>query len=120
MSFATLYDHIVQLDSVLTGKDISRTSQTARNQAHVLQDVIRLIENREIYYLSDGGYSRVYFADDGELQLTSNSLDAVKARWQTDEAQAAVRQFRDAVTVLYEQAVIAASDSGTKNGFPCT
>lgn len=36
------------------------------------------------WYLSDGGYSRVVYGEDGKLFLTSNSTDKAKARWKNE------------------------------------
>lgn len=102
IAFATLYEHIVHLDCVLTGKSHSEAAQTARHQAHILDDAERFLYNREIYYLSDGGYSRVFMTDEGELLLTQNSLDKVKARWTTPEGVEARERFRAAVIGLIE------------------
>jgi hypothetical protein len=56
------------LDYLLTGK-----SETGSTVQHLLDDM---------YYLSDGGYSRiVYHQDFGTLALTTNSLPQVVERW---------------------------------------
>lgn len=102
IAFATLYEHIVHLDCVLTGKSLSEAAQTARHQAHILDDAERFLYNREIYYLSDGGYSRVFMTDEGELLLTQNSLDKVRARWTTPEGVDARERFRAAVIGLID------------------
>lgn len=106
MSFAALYEHIINLDVVLTGKTHSEAAQTARHQAHIFNDAAeRFLHNREVYYLSDGGYSRVFISYEGDLLLTQNSLDKVKARWATPQGVEAREQFRAALTALSETEV---------------
>ena len=100
MSFASLYEHILHLDSVLTGKSHSEVAHNLRHQAHIFTDVERFVYHREIYYLSDGGYSRVFMTDDGELLLTQSSLDKVKARWATAEGIEARERFVEAVRAI--------------------
>lgn len=103
-NFATLYDHIVALDGILTGKDERACGHNARNQADVFEDIVRFVECRTAYYLSDSGYSRVYMTDEGGIFLTSNSREVVKEKWETAEAQEAVEAFRSAAMDLYSQA----------------
>ncbi|MCZ7861788.1 hypothetical protein O9X98_10390 [Agrobacterium salinitolerans] len=113
MSFAALYEHIINLDVVLTGKTHSEAAQTARHQAHIFNDAERFLHNQEVYYLSDGGYSRVFISYEGDLLLTQNSLDKVKARWATPEGVEAREQFRAAVIALSE--TDAPADTGATN-----
>lgn len=108
MSLASLYEHILHLDSVLTGKSHSEVAHNLRHQAHLFNDMERFAYLREIYYLSDGGCSRVYMTDDGELLLTQNSLDKVKAKWETAEGIEARERFVEAVRALIP-------DSGPSN-----
>jgi hypothetical protein len=104
MSFAALYDHITHLDAVLTGKSMSEVAHNARHQAHLFQDMVEFVAYRHCYYLSDSGYSRVFVTDEGEIFLTSNSRDAVKAMWETPEAIEAAESFRTAVMALVDEA----------------
>lgn len=103
-NFATLYDHIVALDGILTGKDERACGHNARNQAHVFEDILHFVECRTAYYLADYGYSRVYLTDEGGIFLTSNSREPVKEKWETQEAQEVIETFRSAVMDLYSQA----------------
>lgn len=104
MHFAALYDHIVNLDMALTGKDLQAAAHNARNQANILENVVRFIDFKDCYYLSDSGYSRVYMTKDGGIQLTQNSLDTVKAKWETTEGRVAAERFQTAVMALYAKA----------------
>ena len=64
------------LDAVLTGKDPRSNMQSQK-----LLDVEKFVFG-ELYYLSDGGYSRVYVHELRKLCLASESRDEVKAAWQ--------------------------------------
>lgn len=66
---------LILLDCALTGKTYYEAAHTAKNQRgrFPLDDV---------YYLSDGGYSRVGFnRETGKLFLTYNSRDEVREVW---------------------------------------
>ena len=73
-------DKVQMLDAALTGKGSQDVAQTWRNKPRH-HEPANWFEAGE-YYLSDGGYSRVFWSIWSEcLCLTSNSTDAVKARW---------------------------------------
>lgn len=113
LSFAAIYDHITRLDAVLTGKSETEVAQNARQQAHLFLDIVEFVAHRHCYYLSDSGYSRVLVTDEGEIFLTSNSRDAVKAKWNTPEAVEAAESFRAAVMTLAEEADHAHGEAGS-------
>lgn len=65
------------LDAVLTGHD----SRAGRGDENQLVDVERFA-NGELFYLSDGGYSRVFFSETKwAVCLASESVDEVRAKW---------------------------------------
>jgi hypothetical protein len=71
-------EKIAYLDAALTGKDWRAVSHSALYQ-NANPDVLYC---GAMYYLSDGGYSRVYFDDSsGRLLLASESRNEVKASW---------------------------------------
>jgi len=75
------------LDALLTGQDPC----SGRGDEDLMVDVFDFLLGRE-YYLSDGGYSRVvYLAERGPLQLTGNSTDRVRQRWNDPLLVATVR-----------------------------
>jgi hypothetical protein len=68
---------LAALDAALTKKDDPTVRRTAGAQAMTPEDLYG-----GIYYLSDGGYSRLIFsADEGRLLLTSDSLAGPVASW---------------------------------------
>ena len=71
---------ITTLDCALTGKSYKQCLETFQNSACRKPD--RLIAG-ELYYLSDGGYSRIFFHDFTlEIYLASESRDEVKVAWE--------------------------------------
>jgi hypothetical protein len=118
MAFADLYEHAMRLDGLLTGRHESETAQTANHQADVLNDVVAFASGRNVYYLSDSGYSRIYIGGSGQILLTANSTDKVKQAFQTPEAVEAARAFGAAVTDLMErlEAGIAAATLNSARG----
>ena len=81
----TLQIKLALLDAALTGKpymDVMHTAQIARITEDDLLGVGGDMAN--IYYLSDGGYSRVVFSIDADnIRATPSnvSLDRVKQQW---------------------------------------
>lgn len=74
-----LKDKIMFLDCALTRKTYKEVALTWKNSNFDLED---FITGRE-YYLSDGGYSRIWFSDISfQLRLSSNSLDTSTSNWQ--------------------------------------
>jgi len=74
----TWQELVCQLDQALTDKKWSRVEQTYRNQPP-LHDPVNWLGR--LYYLSDGGYSRIWCDDHGHLSLASESLPDVKSSW---------------------------------------
>lgn len=69
---------MVRLDCALTGNPAARVEQQMH---HRPASVLEWWERGREWYLSDGGYSRVWLGEDGHLFLGGNSLDTVKAAW---------------------------------------
>lgn len=66
------------LDAALTGKSWKDVCHNNSSQSMILEDFCFGKE----YYLSDGGYSRIFWSpDDNKLVLTSNSRQEVKDAW---------------------------------------
>lgn len=74
-------EKLIFLDCALTGKPFKSALHTWENSA--IRDPLDLLDR--LYYLSDGGYSRVYAIenDDGtaSLRLASESLEHTKIAW---------------------------------------
>lgn len=71
------------LDALLTGKD-SRAGRGDENEIVKMEDFAL----GEIHYLSDGGYSRVFFSEQfKKLVLTDNSRTEVKEKWSDREVE---------------------------------
>ena len=83
-------DLMIQLDMALTGKARHVAEHTASGQG------FDPVEHR-IYYLSDGGYSRVVVNDDCQLSLTSSSLDRVKQAWSQPDVQTLIAAISNAL-----------------------
>jgi hypothetical protein len=79
----TVVNLMARIDQSLTGKDDQTVWHTARNQMERIED---LILGRDVYYLSDGGLSRLSL-DCSSTSLvdlafvTSNSTERVKWLW---------------------------------------
>lgn len=82
-----LFTFIECLDMFLTQKNVNEVRHTSKGQRKSVED---FVFNDSIYYLSDGGYSRLYFRiiyDDNSKQekvsfvLGSESRTEVKLRW---------------------------------------
>jgi hypothetical protein len=81
MSRQTQYRKLITtLDCALTGKTYKKCLETFQNS--VCRKPDQLIDG-ELYYLSDGGYSRIFFHDFTlEIYLASESRDEVKVAWE--------------------------------------
>jgi len=76
----SLEDHIPALNEALVRLDLALTGKCAHNAMARTVNLDQALF--EIIYLSDGGYSRVFFSDvTGLLNLTSNSRQEVKNQW---------------------------------------
>ncbi len=81
---------LIGLDGYLTGKP-----RDAKQQAiHKLPGddaIVNWLDGSELYYLSDGGYSRIAVDGMSSLYLTSESTDKVRVAWLTPGAQEYIR-----------------------------
>lgn len=95
---------MAKLDSVLTGKNWQTVTQQAWHYRDKFKDpeyMFSFVYGSDIYYLSDGGYSRVVVDDQsGKLFPTSNSLDRVKNNWKTDEAQVVIKDIENDIATI--------------------
>lgn len=58
----------------------------------------------DVYYLADGGYSRVGISEEGKLFLTYNSLDVPKLYW-TDNDVVILREKIEELIKNYKEAL---------------
>lgn len=81
------------LDALLTGRD----PRDGRGDPNTMI-VIERFAARDLYYLSDGGYSRIGLNDETlRIHLTDNSRDPVKARWDNEDIQRVRRRIEATV-----------------------
>jgi hypothetical protein len=70
-------ERIAYLDAFLTHKEWKAVEHTARTQRATPERFLS-----EVYYLSDGGYSRIALNEQtGHIFITSNSLGKPKQNW---------------------------------------
>ena len=75
----TFKELIMELDQILTSKTQAEVEHTFRNSgANTLEE----FACGTIYYLSDGGYSRILINIYDELILAGESRKEVKAQWE--------------------------------------
>ena len=75
--------YMIALDQLLTGK----SEKECARMSNQVEDLEKYLSGSE-YYLSDGGYSRVYLSIlEDQVFVTSNSLDKVKDNWKTSAVQ---------------------------------
>ena len=80
-------DRVTFLDAALTRKRFDAIMQNWKNTPDKLKHPLKWAEMSEPYYLSDGGYSRIFAKWDGEnfdsvkLYLDSVSTESVKSAW---------------------------------------
>ena len=74
-----LSEQIVWLDCFLTGASHHDAKHTNKNSI-ITHDLENFLEG-DCYYLSDGGYSRIFLNFDGKLCLEVVSTDKVKKNW---------------------------------------
>lgn len=73
---------MLQLDVALTGKDPADVVSQYHHYPKTLEQWLQRPGGNPIWYLSDGGYSRVVWSTEtGRLFLTDNSTSRVKIRW---------------------------------------
>jgi len=69
---------ITELDAKLTGKPMEVCEKTFKDSgANTIEDLVW----GRLYYLSDGGYSRLFFYDESCTRLTASSREEVKEAW---------------------------------------
>lgn len=96
----SLRDVMIALDMALTGKPEKDAAHMARNQSAFFENPERFLESGG-YYLSDGGYSRVFFDPDTEaFRLSGVSRDQVKARWLEADVQVLVTRAAQTLTAI--------------------
>jgi hypothetical protein len=97
----SLREVMIALDVALTGKPEKDAAHMARNQNAFFDNPERFLESGG-YYLSDGGYSRVFFDPDTEtFRLSGISRDQVKARWhEADVKDIAARAAETLIAIL--------------------
>jgi len=91
---------MIGLDMALTSKSRHEAEHTARTQGD-----FGLLGER-IYYLSDGGYSRVVISDAEwprvHLFVASESLGQVKKAWKRDDVQRLVAAIEATISASVE------------------
>lgn len=75
-----LAEQIVWLDCFLTGASHHDAKHTNKNSI-ITHNLENFLEG-DCYYLSDGGYSRIYLNFDGKLCIDSVSTDKAKKNWE--------------------------------------
>lgn len=100
----SLREVMIALDTALTGKSEKDAAHMALNQSAFFDNPERFLESGG-YYLSDGGYSRVFFDPDTEtFRLSGVSRDQVKARWHEADVQViAARATETLIAILHGQ-----------------
>lgn len=84
------FNVLADLDEILTGNRCSNGQEKYWRQqiSQFLNEYAQKDFPSEVFYLSDGGFSRlsVYVSDDGHTKIISeptyNSLDSVKEKWE--------------------------------------
>lgn len=72
-----LVESVMVLDAFLTDKDSKQAAHTAKQLTDPLDFVFG-----SLYYLSDGGYSRVFWSEwQSKLCIASESRNEVKSKW---------------------------------------
>jgi len=78
-----LGDYMVALDQLLTCRSYEECLRMFRSQEDNIEDILFGKE----YYLSDGGYSRIYFnPTDFSISLTQNSLEGVRSMFESRDS----------------------------------
>jgi hypothetical protein len=85
---------MIQLDMMLTYHNERDCRHTMRGQK---------VELDTIYYLSDGGYSRIHITWEGKLHPTSSSLERVHQNWDRLDVQSVVADIERALGEQYEK-----------------
>jgi hypothetical protein len=83
---STVAELMIRLDMALTGKSRHEAEHTAKGQELSPW-------GERIYYLSDGGYSRIVVTEDYVLFVASESLNRVRTAWQRPDVQSIVAEI---------------------------
>ena len=86
---------ILELDMALTGKDEHACRHNLGNRR--FPDPAEWAVDSELAYLSDGGYSRVFFKDEVKLCLDSVSTSEAKRLWKTKSIKALRESIEDTI-----------------------
>lgn len=97
---------LIQLDMILTAQG----RPTAEHTSKQFKSIERLVfDSDNVYYLSDGGYSRVGFSerDNFRVFLTTNSTEKVKTRWNSgnNNIESLKEQIQQIIQAWYNKAV---------------
>ena len=99
-----LLKKFASLDQLLTKqswRDVTHQAWGYRDLFTNEDGLFNVLYGGHIYYLSDGGYSRIGISDDtGKLFLTYNSTDRVKERWNNPEVQQLVSDIENDIQTL--------------------
>jgi len=106
-NLSDLLKKMAKLDQALTGKDWRTVTQQAYSYKDKFSDpeyMFGFAYGGDVYYLSDGGYSRVGVSDEsGKLFPTSNSLDKVKNNWNAPAAQSIIKDVEQDIAKIRER-----------------
>lgn len=92
-----------RLDSLLTGMDWQACARTARSGKFKKSAKDFLFEGDGLYYLSDGGYSRVWWDPSaGRLSIASESRQEVKDRWDDPAVRVAVAAVEEDLKAAWQ------------------
>ena len=97
--FERLKGFLAKLDSLLTG----RSFDVCWEHAQKSDTVYGLLTWADVYYLSDGGYSRIGYDDcPDRLYLTYNSTNKVRDRWNSgdEDIEGLKREVKKLVVAL--------------------
>lgn len=87
-SLPPMQQHILALDSALTGIPPERCVGQYHHQPSTVEEWIQQPGGNPLWYLSDSGYSRIVWSTDkGNVFLTYNSTSKVKGNWETAAPQ---------------------------------
>ena len=96
------------LDALLTGRD-PRCGRGHPTETPIV-DVFSFYTG-ELYYLSDGGYSRVYYpGEEGPLSLDSVSWHEVKAAWSDSHVKSVCVRIEETLKAYRESLEAAVRD----------
>ena len=91
MNEQEFHNQIIELDKLLTGDYSQGAENMARHQSNTESLLKRFITQSDVYYLSDGGYSRLWFSHQERcLVMCSGAFKDTRNRWDnpSEEIQA--------------------------------